>query len=198
MMNSRIEVLQGRIRALQEEVELEYDRLREEFIRQREELANRFLEAQQRHRINALKYIARSRLSVVLTAPVVYVGWLAFMGLDAFVSVFQAVCFRVYGIPAVKRSDYFVFDRKDLPYLNLIEKFNCFYCSYANGVAAYAREVAARTEQYWCPIKHSRRIRDSHTNYPKFFEHGDGEAYRLGLERLRKQYSVSADSSDND
>jgi len=73
-------------------------------------------------------------------------------------------------------------------YLNLIEKFNCFYCAYGNGVAAYTREVAARTEQYWCPIKHARRIRAAHDRYPKFFDHGDAEAFRQGLSRLRRQY----------
>ncbi len=184
-----IEELQARIHALQEQIEQELDRLREEFVKEREALAHRFLESQLRHKIGVWRYIAGSRLSVILTAPVVYLGWIAFFVLDAFVSLFQSVCFPVYGIPKVKRSEYLVFDRQDLPYLNAIEKFNCLYCSYANGVAAYAREVAARTEQYWCPIKHARRIKDSHKIYPRFFEHGDGEAYRQGLERLRRQYS---------
>lgn len=94
----------------------------------------------------------------------------------------------VYRSPKVRRADYLVFDREDLPYLNAIEKFNCFYCSYGNGVAAYTREVAARTEQYWCPIKHARRIRDAHGRYPQFFDHGDAEAFRQGLARLRRQY----------
>jgi hypothetical protein len=31
------------------------------------------------------------------------------------------------------RSGYLAFDREDLPYLNAIEKFDCFYCSYGNG-----------------------------------------------------------------
>ena len=120
--------------------------------------------------------------------PVIYIGWVPFLLMDLFVTVYQAVCFPVYGIPKVRRSDYLVFDREDLPYLNAIEKFNCFYCSYGNGVAAYAREVAARTEQYWCPIKHARRIRDAHGRYPKFFDHGDAEAFHQGLARLRRQY----------
>ena len=90
--------------------------------------------------------------------------------------------------PRVRRADYIVFDRADLPYLNLVEKFNCFYCSYGNGVAAYTREIAARTEQYWCPIKHARRIRAAHDRYPKFFDYGDAEAFQQGLNRLRKQY----------
>jgi hypothetical protein len=42
-----------------------------------------------------------------------------------------------------------IFDRTHLAYLNLVEKINCAYCSYGNGLAAYLREIAARTEQYW-------------------------------------------------
>lgn len=128
-----------------------------------------------------------ARPLVLLTAPIVYLGWLPFIVLDLFVTLCQTVCFPVWRIPKVKRSDYLCFDRADLPYLNAIERFNCFYCSYVNGIAAYAREVAARTEQYWCPIKHARRIVAAHDRYPLFFEHGDAEAYRQGLERLRRQ-----------
>lgn len=196
-MATSIEELQARIHALQEQLELEYDQLREEFTQQREALAQRFLEVQRRHKIGVWKYITHSRITVALTAPLVYLGWIPFFLMDAFVSLFQAVCFPIYGIPKVQRSDYLVFDRADLPYLNLIEKFNCLYCSYGNGVAAYTREVSARTEQYWCPIKHARRLKDAHRNYPKFFEHGDGEAYREGLERLRKQYATDPVREDH-
>ena len=111
-----------------------------------------------------------------------------FLVLDLFLFLYQAICFPVYGIPKAKRSDYLIFDRKDLPYLNIIEQFNCFYCSYANGLAGYFREIAARTEQYWCPIKHARRILAAHDRYPRFFEYGDAESYRKGLERLKKEF----------
>jgi len=80
---------------------------------------------------------------------------------------------------------------EELPYLNVIEKFNCFYCSYANGLASYVREIGARTEQYWCPIKHARRIRDAHTHYNRFFAFGDAESFARGLERLRKELEGS-------
>ncbi|MGB8544945.1 MAG: hypothetical protein WCD32_06420, partial [Azonexus sp.] len=89
-------------------------------------------------------------------------------------------------------ADYLGFDRELLPYLNIIEKLNCFYCSYGNGIAAYTREVAARTEQYWCPIMHARRIRAAHERYPNFFDHGDAEAFQQGLDRLRRQYGEVA------
>jgi hypothetical protein len=196
-MATSIEELQSRINDLQEQLELEYDHLRDEFAQQRQALAHRFLEFQRRHKIGLWRYVMQSRLSVLLTAPLVYIGWFFFILLDGFVSVFQAVCFPIYGIPKVKRSEYLVFDRADLPYLNLIEKFNCLYCSYGNGVAAYAREISARTEQYWCPIKHARRLKGAHQNYPRFFEHGDGEAYRKGLEHLRQQYALDTLDDEN-
>ena len=55
---------------------------------------------------------------------------------------YQAICFPVYKIPKVRRRDYLVFDRHHLAYLNIIEKINCAYCSYANGAIAFMREVA--------------------------------------------------------
>ena len=187
-MPPSIEELLARIQSLQDQIEQEYDRLRGEFEQQRQALAGRFVELQRQQRVGLWRYLRGSRFTVLLTAPVIYAGWPVFALLDLFVSVYQALCFPVYRIPKVRRNDYLVFDRTDLPYLNAVEKFNCFYCSYGNGVVAYAREIAARTEQYWCPIKHARRLYGAHDRYPAFFEHGDAEAFRQGLERLRRQY----------
>ncbi|MBW7902692.1 MAG: hypothetical protein H3C26_14520 [Rhodocyclaceae bacterium] len=187
-MKQQIEELLLRIQELQEELEEEYRRKHQEFERKRAELAGEFLRQQRRYKVGLFRFLRRTRFLVALTAPVIYAGWIPFLLMDLFVSVYQAICFPVYGIPKVRRADYIVFDREDLPYLNVIEKFNCFYCSYGNGVAAYTREVAARTEQYWCPIKHARRIRGAHDRYPKFFDYGDAEAFRQGLTRLRRQY----------
>lgn len=187
-MPNSIEELLARIRTLQNELEEEYRKARVDFARKREELAGEFLHQQRRYKVGLFSFLRRSRPLAVLTAPLAYAGWIPFLLLDAFVTLFQWVCFPIYRIPRVRRADYLVFDRADLPYLNSIEKFNCFYCSYGNGVAAYTREVAARTEQYWCPIKHARRIHAAHGRYPQFFEYGDAEAFRLGMERLRQQY----------
>lgn len=195
-MNRRLEELLARIRALQEEMEESYRQGREELARQRAELAGEFLRRQKRYKTGLLRYIAGARPLVALTAPVIYLGWLPFLLMDLFISVYQAICFPVYGIPKVRRADYLVFDRGDLPYLNLLERFNCFYCSYGNGIAAYAREVAARTELYWCPIKHARRIVAAHGYYPGFIDHGDAETYRRELERLRGDF-VPLDTKQN-
>ena len=87
--------------------------------------------------------------------------------------MYQAVCFPVYGIPKVARKDYLIFDRRYLAYLNGLEKFNCAYCSYANGLIGYVREIASRTEAYWCPIKHARRVVNAHPRYSSFADFGD-------------------------
>jgi len=120
-------------------------------------------------------YLWNARPLVILTAPFIYALIVPLLLLDLFVSVYQAVCFPVYGIGKVARGDYFAFDRHHLAYLNALEKLNCAYCSYANGLIAYVREIAARTEQYWCPIKHARRVAGLHPLYLQFDDYGDAE-----------------------
>lgn len=134
-----------------------------------------------------LANIRDASAGTLVTAPAVYVLTLPLAFLDLCVTVYQWVCFPVYGIAVVPRRRYFAFDRHKLPYLNLLERANCAYCSYANGVLAYTREIAARTETYWCPIKHARRVRDAHRHYRAFFAYGDGRAYRRGLMRARRR-----------
>ncbi|HUJ89332.1 MAG TPA: hypothetical protein VLX12_03990 [Syntrophorhabdales bacterium] len=191
-MAHRIDELIEKIKELEEEIEVEFQKKREDIhfivekkrIRFSEELARE----QRILKIGLFRYIVGARPLIILTAPLIYSGFVPFLLLDLFLFLYQAICFPVYGIPKVKRSDYLIFDRTDLPYLNIIEQFNCFYCSYANGLASYFREIAARTEQYWCPVKHARRILAAHDRYPRFFEYGDAESYRKGLERLRKEF----------
>jgi hypothetical protein len=106
--------------------------------------------------------------------------------LDAWVSLYQWVCFPLFGIAKVRRGEYIVVDRHKLAYLNGIEKMNCVYCGYANGVFAYVREITGRTETYWCPIKHASRTRDAHSNYRALAPYGDAPAYKRRLPTLRR------------
>lgn len=138
-----------------------------------------------RLRTGLWRYITRGDVAATVTAPVIYSTVVPFMMLDAWVSVYQAICFRAWALRRVRRRDYFVFDRHKLAYLNGLEKVNCLYCSYANGLIAYVREVAARTEQYWCPIRHARRVREPHRRYEAFAPYGDPAAYRDSLRSLR-------------
>jgi hypothetical protein len=144
-------------------------------------------EVLRRHRelkIRLSRYVLNASPLVILTAPFIYAVIVPLLGLDLFVTVYQAVCFPVYGIPKVRRRDYLVLDRHHLAYLNAMEKLNCAYCAYANGLISYAREIASRTEQYWCPIKHARRVIGAHPRYALFEDYGDADGYRKWLEQF--------------
>jgi len=96
---------------------------------------------------------------------VLYSLLLPLMALDLWVTAFQWICFPMYGVPCVSRRRFWVLDRHKLAYLNGIEKANCVFCGYGNGVISYVREVAACTEQYWCPIRHATSIASPHDRY---------------------------------
>lgn len=43
-----------------------------------------------------------------------------------------------------------------------------------------------RTEQYFCPIKHARKILGTHGRYNRFLAYGDAQDYAKRLEEFRK------------
>ena len=135
-----------------------------------------------------LAFLKNARPLELLTAPLIYSLGVPLVLLDAWMTLYQFVCFPIYHIPYVKHHDYVVIDRHRLAYLNAVEKMHCLYCSYGNGVLAYAREIAARTEQYWCPIKHAGPIAGPHDRYHVFTDYGDAEGYRRELGTLRQSY----------
>jgi hypothetical protein len=150
------------------------------------------LEVRRRHKAlvkGIWRYFRDSSLLTVLTAPVIYAILIPTLLLDLFVSVYQRVCFPIYRIPRVQRSEFVVMDRHRLGYLNYIEKINCVYCGYVNGVFAFVREVASRTEQYWCPIKHARRVKGCHARQCMFCEYGDAEGFRREFVELSQQFT---------
>ena len=146
------------------------------------------LSEHRRLRISSWRHIWNARLLVILSSPVIYACVLPFLLLDAAVAVYQLVCFPIYGIPKVRRDDYLVFDRGRLAYLNTIEKVGCIYCSYANGLLALITEVAARTEQYFCPIKHAQPLVQIHSRYGKFLPFGDARAYRSKSDAVAHEF----------
>ena len=138
-------------------------------------------------RVGMTKFLARSPIATLLVAPVIYSMVLPILLVDLWASLYQAICFRAYRIPRVRRADFIVIDRQRLGYLNWIEALNCVYCDYGNGAIAYVREIASRTEQYWCPIKHALKITDPHQRYYQFLEYGDADGYRARLDQFRDQ-----------
>jgi hypothetical protein len=75
-------------------------------------------------------YITDAKLKHILSAPLIWLCIFPVILIDITISLYQAACFPIYGIPQVKRQDYIIFDRQFLNYLNIIEKINCGYCSY--------------------------------------------------------------------
>jgi len=51
---------------------------------------------------------------------------------------------------------------------------------------AYISEIVARTEQYFCPIKHARKILETHHRYARFLDFGEAENYEAKLEEYRQ------------
>lgn len=126
-------------------------------------------------------------LLTVASAPLIYSLFIPLALLDLWMTVYQSICFPVYRLPRVERSRHVVLDRARLPYLTPLEKLNCVYCGYANGVLSYAREIAGRTELYWCPIKHAVEPSGLPPRYRDYFPYGDAESYRRWLAESAKQ-----------
>lgn len=184
--------LSDRIKSLEKELagvlaekqkEFEYS-----FVQGKARFAEGVLKRHRGHKHWLPSYLLHSNILAYLTAPIIYAGILPFFLLDLFLGVYQGICFPVYGVPKVRRADYLLFDRGGLKYLNLLERLNCAYCSYGNGVLAYGTEVAARTEQHWCPIKHAQRMRSPHSRYGHFFDYGDAQKYSQLVETVRNDF----------
>jgi len=200
MAQTNYDEIVKKINGLQDQLENELDRLvskkSEEFqykLKKGKVLFDKSVrEFHQKYRVNVWTYIKQSHPLYILTSPFIYGVIIPLIFLDLAVFIYQQICFRVYGISIVRRSDYIVIDRQHLAYLNAIEKFNCMYCGYGNGLIAYIREVFARTEQFWCPIKHAKLSLNKHHYVDKFVDYGDVAHYKQQLAVLRKELNDMA------
>jgi hypothetical protein len=191
-MDNKLQNLIEAIKKLEQELSQEFQKKEAEFYYKVQGKKISFdREVKRQHKRIATKisrYLKDADILNILTIPFIWACLPPALLLDATVSLFQAVCFPIYKIPKVKRSSYIVIDRYALSYLNGIEKLNCTYCGYFNGLIAYIHEIAGRTEQYWCPIKHARRTSGFHSRYSKFLEYGDAEGYRKEIEQVRHAF----------
>jgi hypothetical protein len=190
-MPRRAEELASEIVRLQRELDREIHKRRKDLgWRIRENLVefeHDVIAEHRRLRTGTMGFLARSSLIKIITAPVIYSLVIPFFIIDVWATLYQAICFRAYRIPRVKRAPCIVFDRQQLAYLNGIQALNCAFCSYANGVIAYVREIGSRTEQYWCPVKHALKVTGPHQRYYQFLEYGDAEGYKARVEQFRER-----------
>lgn len=123
----------------------------------------------------------------LITIPFIYSLIFPVILLHIFFEIYQRICFPIYNISIVKFEDFFSTDRVRMCHLTLAEKAHCLYCDYANGCLAYVVEIAARTERFWCPIKHENKRENTHSYYNDFFEYSDDVRFRKDQKDLRKK-----------
>jgi hypothetical protein len=188
-MNERITQLLAQMAAIEEElstaVHEQESRMFFQIKGKRIEFERSVKVAHRKLKRNFFRWLVTNRPQNLITGPIIYSMIFPLLMLDLCVSFYQYTCFPIYGISRVRRNDYIVFDRHQLGYLNFIEKFHCAYCEYGNGLMAYMTEILARTEQYFCPIKHARKILGTHSRYRRFLAYGEAADYHARLEEFR-------------
>ena len=181
-MKSKINKILEDIKLKKEELLLEYEELKEKYgfkIEWKKIVWN----------TEAKKELEKSKKSLsdtifwtefreLLSIPFIWMMIIPAFILDIGLFIYQNTAIRLYKIPLAKRSDYVIFDRRQLAYLNIIQKLNCVYCSYFNWIMQYAVEIAGRTEKYWCPIKHARKKIWTHDWEDFFADYWDAEGFK--------------------
>ena len=188
-MNERIRQILDQIKALEDEMQSELNEQSKRWFYQiqgkRIEFERSIKETHRSIKLGIFHWFLTVRPQNYLTAPIIYGMIVPMFLFDLCMMFYQTTCFPIYGISRVRRSDYIVFDRRHLAYLNFIEKFDCLYCSYGNGLMAYATEIFARTEQYFCPIKHAQKVLGKHARYKYFLDYGDATDLHKKFEEIR-------------
>ncbi len=189
-MNDTIEQLLKQITALEDDLRKALSEQQSSVFFQikgkRVEFEHSIKQTHKRLKRNFFHWLVTDRPQNLITGPIIYAMVIPLIITDLFVSFYQMSCFPIYGIKKVRRADYIIYDRQHLSYLNFIEKFHCSYCAYGSGMIAYVSEIIARTEQYFCPIKHARKILGTHNRYAHFLDYGAAENYQAKLEAYRR------------
>jgi hypothetical protein len=189
MMSERVQQILDEIKALEDELHEALSEQQSSLFFQingkRVEFEQSIKQMHRKLKKNFFRWLVTSRPQNLITGPIIYAMIVPLVITDVFITFYQLTCFPIYGIKKVKRENYIIFDRHHLHYLNFIEKFHCTYCAYGTGMIAYISEIVARTEQYFCPIKHARKVLATHHRYAQFLAFGDAEDYAEKLEKYR-------------
>lgn len=181
-MRSKINKLLKEIEQKRSELYEEYLKLADKysfsFIKWKIVFTNEARESNKKFRKSILDSIFSARVRELLSMPFIYSMIFPVVFLDIFLFIYQQTAIRLYGIPLTRRRDFIEYDRKQLDYLNWIQKFNCLYCSYVNGFLSYAVEIAGRTEKYWCPIKSAKKMSWWHEWQSYFADYGDAKWFK--------------------
>lgn len=177
MKNDRIDKIMESIEKLKNDLRQEYINLQEKydfFMEKRKVIFSLDAKNRQRiQRINVWIYAFTPSFKHLISIPFIYFMFIPAIILDFGLFIYQFAALFCYGIPRVERKDYFIYDRRFLAYLNIIQKINCLYCSYVNWLFAFAVEIGSRTEQYWCPVKHAINSDSEHKYFKNFADYWD-------------------------
>ena len=124
---SRLQELMQEIRELEERVATEISREAKEFgytIRNgRIAFSNELLEQHGAASKRIRHYLSECSWIALAVAPVVYSLIIPVVLFDIFIWFYQTICFPIYRLPKVRRSEYIAIDRQHLQYLNLLSGF---------------------------------------------------------------------------
>ncbi len=180
-MENKIKKILIRIAELDEALRKEYSKISQKYgfsiKRKRIIFLEKIKRRNRKFRIPAWKYALPKNIRHLLSIPFIYAMIIPVILLDFFVTIYHWVAFPLYKIPKVQRSDYIIYDRRFLDYLNIIQKINCLYCSYVNGIFTYSVEIAKRTERYWCPIKSARKPKLPYNWDQDFADYGNPQEW---------------------
>jgi len=105
-MNKRIADIMAIIHKLEGDLEVELAQRRLDFDytidNEKVKFQEYVLKRHRQMRSHWLSYILKARPSVALTAPIIYAMVTPFAMLDIFVTLYQLICFRAYGISIVR------------------------------------------------------------------------------------------------
>jgi len=191
-MKDTIRDILAKIESLNNDLREEYDRLSKEYgfyIEKKKVIfLDQFKRKNKTFKFPTWRYVIPTNIRHFLSMPFIYGMIIPAVLLDIALTIYQWTAFSLYRIPRVQRKDFFIYDRRYLDYLNLVQKINCLYCSYVNGLFAYAVEIGARTERYWCPIKSAHKPRFSHGWYKDFADYGSPEEWTMKISENEKVF----------
>ena len=135
------------------------------------------------HQLGLWALVKRSRPINLITGPIIYSVIVPLLVLDAFVSLYQLLCFPIYKVKPFRRSEFIVFDRQELKYLDWISKFHCTYCAYAVGLIGFVSAVIGATEAYFCPIKHHSKKSHGPVRKYRFVAYEQSDDFDFSIRR---------------
>ena len=117
----------------------------------------------------------------VIVIPIISTLIIPIIIMDIWSEIYHRICFPLYKLNYLKRSNYIRIDRHKLKYLTFWQKLYCIYCGYGNGAIRYWAEMQAKTEKYWCGIKNKKQkgfIEPEHHKRLKFSEYNNEKEFR--------------------